>query len=103
MVTSRRKPEVKKIINCCQDPTSRQVHRAAVAYRNAGLSFIPISADGTKQPAFELLPSVAGRGNNIKRSWSVFRQRQPSRDEIDSWYGAPTGPGLRHGDPGRGS
>jgi hypothetical protein len=78
---------IRPIVDCCEDPTPRQVHRAAVAYLKTGLSFIPISADGTKQPAFELLPLVPrGESGVFKRSWGIFKQRQPTRDEVDAWF-----------------
>ena len=64
-----------------------RVYRAALAYRNAGLSFYPVAADGTKQPAFELLPRVPrGPNGELKRSWGVFRERQPSVREIRRWF-----------------
>ena len=75
---------VKPIVACCEDPTKQQIYRAARAYRAAGLSFIPISANGSKQPAFELLPLVIHHNGKEQRSWGIYKERQPTRDEVNS-------------------
>lgn len=86
MTNPHSKRRSQPIIACCEDPSQRQVRRAARAYLAAGLSFIPISADGTKQPAFDLLPWVERLDGMRKRSWGIFRERQPRRDEVDTWF-----------------
>lgn len=71
----------------CIDPTPMQTLRATQAYLDAGLSFLPIAADQTKQPAFEHLPSSWGERHQCHaKTWKVFCQRQPTIDEIRSWF-----------------
>lgn len=67
--------------------TRQKVRRAARAYRRAGLSFMPISADGTKNPAFELLPRLPRNpGDEPRPTWRVFKDRRPSKFEIGIWF-----------------
>jgi hypothetical protein len=78
---------MKTIVESCADPSSSDVYRAGRAYVNAGLSFIPISADLTKMPAFELLPRVwCSERQEHRRRWSIYRERQPSRQELREWF-----------------
>jgi P4 family phage/plasmid primase-like protien len=58
------------------------VYAAAKRYLDAGLSIIPIATDGTKQPMHNLLPLVEGR-----RSWSPFKDRLPTDEELSGWFG----------------
>lgn len=48
--------------------------RAAVA---AGLSIVPIMPDGTKRPAWYVLPQC---------SWKTFTQRRPTAAELQAWF-----------------
>jgi putative DNA primase/helicase len=69
-------------------PTPAQVYRAARAYVRAGLSLIPIRADGTKMPAFELLPRVwSEESGKYRRPWGGYRLRRPTPAELRSWFG----------------
>ncbi len=60
---------------------------AAAAYLAAGLSFFPVSPDGSKRPAWQALPpvfdSVTGRN---KYPWKPFQERLPTAVEVASWY-----------------
>jgi putative DNA primase/helicase len=68
-------------------PTRRQVYRAARAYRKSGLSFIPIRADGTKMPAFELLPREwDAQAGKYRRPWGGYRARRPTPAEVRGWF-----------------
>jgi putative DNA primase/helicase len=68
-------------------PTKKQVYSAAKGYRKAGFSFLPIRADGTKSPAFELLPRVwCPEEFRRKAQWRCFKERRPTREEIKRWY-----------------
>lgn len=83
-----RKGARRSIIDSSDAPTPGEVLRAALTYRQAGLSLIPIEADQSKQPAFNLLPRVeSGSGGRQKRSWGSFRDRQPTAAEIRDWFG----------------
>ncbi|MCC9627125.1 bifunctional DNA primase/polymerase [Blastopirellula sp. JC732] len=63
------------------------MYRAARAYRDAGLSFIPISRDRKKQPAFDKLPKVwSDSRNKYSRSWAEFKGRQPTLQAIRDWF-----------------
>ena len=54
--------------------TSRfQVKQCARAYRNAGLSFLPIRADGSKRPAID--------------EWKSFQTRIPTDEEAERMFG----------------
>jgi hypothetical protein len=59
---------------------------AALAYVAAGFSLIPIAADGTKDPAFSLLPRVQNPAGEWRPSWNVYRDRKPTREEIHEWF-----------------
>jgi putative DNA primase/helicase len=67
----------------------QSIFKAALAYRRAGLSFIPISSNGSKMPAFELLPRSQDAAGVFKRRWSPYRLRCPNRDEIEHWLKTP--------------
>ncbi len=68
-------------------PTKLAVYRAAKAYKNSGLSLIPIRADGTKMPAFILLPAIWDELNwKVTRPWSGYREHRPSNAELRAWF-----------------
>ena len=48
----------------------------------AGISFIPIEPDGTKQPAHELGP------------WNPYREQHPTPDKIRHWFANGKGFGI---------
>jgi putative DNA primase/helicase len=65
----------------------QQFFEAARAYVRAGLSLIPIRADGTKMPAFELLPRVwDAQAGKYRRPWSGYRARRPTPAEVRAWF-----------------
>jgi hypothetical protein len=84
------KPKKKRrnwIAACCHDPSQNEVHLAATAYVKAGLSLIPIRADGTKMPAFERLPRRwCPETRTEKRRWAVYREHPPTAAELDCWF-----------------
>lgn len=68
-------------------PTKREVYGAARDYVSSGLSMIPITADGRKMPAFELLPRVWDASESRhKRIWSCYKERRPTRGELRAWF-----------------
>src|SRR5262245_16510231 len=68
-------------------PGKGDVYRAAKRYVRSGLSLIPIRADGTKVPAFELLPRVWAPGEHrYRRPWGGYRQRRPTLRELRDWF-----------------
>lgn len=86
MSRSRRSAKSPPPVSSFWQPLER-VYQAALAYRAAGLSFIPIQVDGSKQPCRELLPFVRrSTGSRRFRSWSPFMKRLPTVDEIDRWF-----------------
>jgi hypothetical protein len=68
-------------------PLAAEVMEAALAYRQAGLSTIPIAPDGSKGPAWSLLPKIQ-RVPDLppKHSWKIFQSRLPTEDEIAGWF-----------------
>jgi hypothetical protein len=79
--------ELEPIVRTCIDPSRKDVYGAAKAYVESGLSLIPIRADGTKRPAFELLPEVwCEKDSRYRRPWSGYKERRPMVDEIRKWF-----------------
>ena len=69
------------------NPDQQDTVRAALAFVESGLSLLPISGDGSKMPAFELLPQIWSESEQRKkRRWSVFRERHPTPDELRHWF-----------------
>ena len=59
------------------------VYEAALAYRRAGCSVIPIAADGTKRPAAWLLPKVWDEYERRWRpTWKPLQSRLPTEAEL---------------------
>lgn len=68
-------------------PGPREVRRAAQDYVASGLSLIPIQTDGTKSPAFSVLPTrYSEKEERYKRVWGPFRLRIPTPDELQDWF-----------------
>jgi len=64
-------------------PTKSDVYKAAKAMVRGGVSVIPVRADGSKQPAFELLPKEwSEEGQRFRRPWSTFKTRRPTLAEL---------------------
>jgi Bifunctional DNA primase/polymerase, N-terminal len=57
------------------------IYETAKAYADAGLSIMPIAADGTKRPAVAILPRRAG-----KPSWKCYQDRRPTVAELRDWF-----------------
>lgn len=68
--------------------TSEQdVYRAACSYVAAGLSLLPIYADGSKMPAIDLLPWVwSDSEQRWRRPWGPYKDRAPTLSEIRDWF-----------------
>jgi hypothetical protein len=67
-----------------------EVYRAAEAYRKAGLSLLPIRADGSKMPACRSLPKVWDeREGTYRHPWKPYTLRQPTADEVRFWFDDP--------------
>ena len=63
------------------------VYEAAKAMVQSGLSVIPVRADATKMPAFELLPRVwSNAEQRHTRPWSAFKTRRPTMAELRDWF-----------------
>ena len=53
----------------------------------AGLSFIPIRADGSKAPDGRVLPRVPkGPNGQLEPSWTPYQHRLPTLDEANHWF-----------------
>jgi hypothetical protein len=53
----------------------------------AGRSFVPIKADGSKRPDWEVLPRVPqGPDGELKPSWTPFQHQLPTQDETHHWF-----------------
>src|SRR5262245_19640591 len=62
------------------EQTTSTILEAAAQYTRAGLSVIPIRADGSKRPA---LPT-----------WKEFQQRLATEDELARWFGGQDEVGI---------
>jgi hypothetical protein len=62
------------------------IYAAALAYRRAGLSFMPIAQNGTKMPAFDMLPWLPDENGTYGTRWNIFRQRLPSLRDCSYWF-----------------
>jgi hypothetical protein len=70
------------------------VYEAAVRYVNAGLSVIPIMADGSKSPDWRRLPKYWHETERKpKASWKPYLIRRARLEELESWRqaGGPFG------------
>jgi hypothetical protein len=73
--------------------SAEEIYRAALANVAAGISVIPIIADGTKSPSFWSLPRVWSDGQQkYRRTWNPFKERLPDWGEINLWFGSGRGP-----------
>jgi len=63
------------------------VLEVAQAYVAAGLSVIPVKPDGSKAPAWDLLPREEdpqlGRTRPV---WKPFQRRLPTAQELEAWF-----------------
>jgi putative DNA primase/helicase len=63
------------------------VYEAAMRYRDAGLSVVPIAADGSKRPDPTRLPRLLDeQSGQSKFSWKIYQVRRPRPEEIQRWY-----------------
>jgi hypothetical protein len=88
-------PSSAPILPVIVDPGSYSVSAADVltaarAYVAAGISVLPIARDGSKSPAWRLLPGVydewAGR---TKHPWKPFKFCRPTDAELVAWFDNP--------------
>jgi hypothetical protein len=67
----------------------------AKAYVQAGFSVVPIGLDGTKQPAFEVLPQEWNEQKaKYQKVWYPFQERKPTPEELSKWFGGKTPYGI---------
>jgi Bifunctional DNA primase/polymerase, N-terminal len=70
-----------------QNPSPEDVYQAAKKYLQSGLSLVPIRADGSKTPAYELLPRVWSEDEHrYRRPWSPYKTTQPTLSEVRDWF-----------------
>jgi P4 family phage/plasmid primase-like protien len=69
-------------------------HQAAVLYRQAEISVIPIRRGGSKAPDAALLPTRLDDDGNEEHTWDPFKDRLPSVEEIKDWYDRAHPPGI---------
>jgi len=58
---------------------------AALSWVDQGFSVIPIGYKD-KRPAFDALAWAGSYGAEGKPSWETYKNRQPSRDELELWF-----------------
>jgi putative DNA primase/helicase len=75
------------IAACCHAPSREQILRAAKLYVASGLSLIPTSSDGSKQPAIDQLPlSWCEKTQRWVRGWAIYLTRRPMLFELERWF-----------------
>jgi putative DNA primase/helicase len=63
------------------------VYAAALAYRRAGCSLIPVAADGTKRPAAWLLPKIWDQyARRWKPTWKPLQSYLPTEADLRRWF-----------------
>jgi hypothetical protein len=68
---------------------------AARDYLRAGLSLIPIARDGTKAPAWGLLPQEWDEAKaSYRHVWAPFQSGLPTLEEIEKWFDRDEPPGI---------
>src|SRR5208282_1470514 len=71
------------------------VYAAAQRYVAAGLSLIPIAADGSKSPDWRRLPmALDEREKRWKPSWKIYQVRPPNETELHKWRDVESGFGI---------
>jgi putative DNA primase/helicase len=78
------RPTTRTIVQCAPDPDHQEIYAAALAYRRAGLSIIPIATGGEKAPAHWLLPYADDRSR--RHTWKPYQKEPASTDEIGDWF-----------------
>jgi putative DNA primase/helicase len=74
----------------------------ARAYRDAGLSVLPISTNGSKAPMVSVLPREATDDGRFAPVWTPFQERLATDQELERWYRGTTGIGIIGGRVSRG-
>ena len=71
------------------DKITNPMLKAALAYRRAGFSLIPVSRR-SKVPAGSLLPQVADptRPKGMRGTWKPFQKQLPTEEMIRGWFSA---------------
>jgi hypothetical protein len=67
----------------------------ALAYLQAGLSLIPVATDGTKAPAWSLLPKAwDDRQGREQATWKPYQTQPPTPEEVQAWCSQRVGLGI---------
>lgn len=66
---------------------SPNLFEMASRYVAAGISVIPIAADGTKRPAGWLLRDWREPEQQFRSSWTPYQQSLPPKAEVERWFG----------------
>jgi putative DNA primase/helicase len=75
------------IVASADDPTRREMLRAAGAYVASEVSVIPIQPGGEKRPAWELLPRIGSEHDDREHSsWKPYQDRLPTVAELNDWF-----------------
>lgn len=61
------------------------IYDAALSWVDRGYSVIPIQ-HRDKRPAFDALAWVGSYGDEGRPSWEPYKERQPRRDELETWF-----------------
>jgi putative DNA primase/helicase len=74
-----------------QDDSGHSLLQLAANYLAAGISILPIKADGSKAPDWRVLPRIpkdpTEPDGELKYSWDPFKENLPTLDELQEWYG----------------
>lgn len=74
-----------------EDPDAHEtsleaVYDAATAYVAAGLSVIPIAADGSKKPDIRRLPYTVSSGGASRPGWKVYTEQRADDTTLYDWF-----------------
>lgn len=71
----------------------QRLYEAALAFLDAGISFLPIG--NNKEPFYAGLPKkIDPKDNQLKPSWADYQNRQPTPAEAYEWFIVKGAPGL---------
>jgi hypothetical protein len=74
---------------------SNETLDAALAYANAGISFIPIKRNGSKAPDGSRLPREWNKAEaRQKATWTPLQKQLPTGEQIQSWFGGSKPAGI---------
>jgi hypothetical protein len=78
-------------------PSSKRapnVPQIALAFRDAGLSVLPVARDGSKAPDWTRLPRVLGDDGLYHPKWEPLQEELPSREDVARMFGGSRPPGI---------